>query len=318
MPALLTHYLFAKGLRENPSPAFLLGAQGADPYFYYAQRRKRDHTEEVRAYALFIHRHDFSALIGECLDYANSSGDDKEMLLDFISGFLSHYCLDRLCHPYVFYRSGFDLEKGYVPPFTAAHAKLESYIDAMLGWKHGLDAIHMERVLEIPEKDLKAISKMLFVCQSKVESKDGIDENTYSISVKDCGGTMAFLNRPRWLKRMLVRLLRGSRSQAYCLIYPRRLSRKEKSLDLLNESHSVWRDPVSGEERHLSFEELFLPARELYLKMEEALAMDEEGSKIAARLSELYGGIDFDGTPEGKRKAYFRQSFDEFPKGSDD
>ena len=102
MPSNYAHYRFAQRMvdlldeRVWKEPAlYYAGCHGADPMFYYNAfapnpiRRIADDHHAITGKALFTRECD--RLRGNCSDAQFA----------FLMGFLTHYCLDSTCHPFV-------------------------------------------------------------------------------------------------------------------------------------------------------------------------------------------------------------------------
>ena len=99
---------------------------------------------------------------------------------------MSHYVLDRTCHPYIFYKTGFPL-KGTI--FSIYHSLLETDIDVLMEENFN-DKPSFKEMLKVDNKDLKLVSKMMKALADYL-NKDRIDEKSYYHSVK----TMLTVNR---------------------------------------------------------------------------------------------------------------------------
>ncbi len=107
MPAFSTHYAFAcetvQGIQKEldfklNEQAYLLGAQGPDVFFFHRILCAVP-GKSLRKQGSAIHR-EKPSLIFESLGNAFKNGSDIEK--SYIIGFITHYSLDRMCHPYVY------------------------------------------------------------------------------------------------------------------------------------------------------------------------------------------------------------------------
>lgn len=144
MPDIITHYIFgldtAQNLKNTPlypylkenRDLFLIGLQGPDPIYYHHLRKKdtkayiasKMHTEKTGDFLV-------SALC-QVKKYDISSKEFGQGL-SYLSGFICHYILDSMAHPYIFYLSGRYLED--VPDtfkYMGLHRKVELAIDTIL------------------------------------------------------------------------------------------------------------------------------------------------------------------------------------------
>lgn len=304
MPAALTHYLFALQNKENIKDvdAFFLGTQGPDPFFFYGMVpwRKKIEPKKIQGYGEELHHSDFSLIYARMIAYAHSQEDEKKaMLLDYLKGAWAHYCLDRVCHPYIFYRSGFDengLLKGH---FGYAHKVFEALMDATLKKEHDLPSPSF--AMRIPKKKGIEISKMW-----NQGSPDVLSEDTFYESVRDYRSVESFLQSKTGLKRALWKML-GKESALYAFSYPVFLKKKE-GLDVLNKQKRDWRDPVNGNVYDLSLTEMFEEAKKLYQEGVKVILTPKSLENASTSLAFLENGIDHDGCPFSKKKIYLHKS----------
>lgn len=310
MPAIITHYTFAKEVMKEPSrlykEALYVGAQGPDPFFFFGQYpfKKREHAKEVDSFGTALHDMDISPVYQALLDYANAS-KDKELLYSYIEGLFLHYSLDRECHPYIFSKAGYASE----PParkkhYSASHCRLESYLDILLGKKYGTFTYHTDRLLALPEDQLQAISAMWSKVNATTLKNPYIDSQAFASSLKDYRKVMHFVNSPHRFKRFLIALLVGKDSQPYCMNFPSHFSKSEQALDYFNEKHAAWPAPATGQMRTDSFFDDWAKAQADYEKILPLLAKAKTGAKILPELTAFVGDIDHDGIHPSEKIAY--------------
>lgn len=139
MPGYDTHYLFGvhsyrrmtddtvtKNSIKEHKGIYTMGLFGPDIFFYYA-------TEVVAArknIGSLMHTTKTDIFFKNMITYMDlHRGAAKEIATSYICGFLSHYMLDCICHPYVYWRTDYlHKDKNYFEK----HFSLESDIDVML------------------------------------------------------------------------------------------------------------------------------------------------------------------------------------------
>lgn len=144
MPDIITHYIFGldtmqsikhtsicKCINKNRD-LFLLGLQGPDP-FYYHRLLKKDNKAYI---ASRMHTEKTGDFLMSALCYIKKlEPSDKAFneCLSYISGFVCHYILDSMLHPYIFYFGGRRIDG--IPEtyaYTGLHRKIELAIDTIL------------------------------------------------------------------------------------------------------------------------------------------------------------------------------------------
>lgn len=138
MPGYDTHYLYGINVyRRVPNcmvknainmnrGAYALGVLGPDIFFYYA-------TEVVAArknIGSLMHTNNTGIFFKNMIEYTDRKrGSEKDIAVSYLSGFLSHYTLDCVCHPYVYWKTDY-LHKG--KDYLQKHFSLETDIDILL------------------------------------------------------------------------------------------------------------------------------------------------------------------------------------------
>lgn len=131
-----------------------------------------------------------------------------------------------------------------------------------------------------------------------------LKETAFEESYREYNQVSRLLWSKKGIKRALLKPLLGAKSKPYSLIYPPSLKPFE-ALDILNESHSVWKDPVSGEERLSSVEDLFEQAHQDFLEVHGWLLKAKQGKDVTLDLKDWAKNLDHDGTPFGSTKKYY-------------
>lgn len=301
MPAALAHYLFAKDTENPLDGAFRLGTQGPDPFFFYGMVpwRKRKLTKEIQALGEEIHHSDFASAYAAMIAYAKNEApeEDRSSLLSYLKGILAHYALDRSCHPYIFYRSGFDQEGRLTGHYGFAHKEFEALLDLTLSEKFSFSRSPV-KAMKIEEDLAKKIS--LLWAKS---AYPGVGEDTFYASYKDYLTIENFLQSRSGWKRPIWKML-NKEGAMYGFTYPHS-AKKEESKDVLNLSKKPWMDPCTGDSSCESFLDLMKKAREYYLKGLAILESNSSLTEMESSLSSWQGGIDHDGGFFGVRKTHF-------------
>jgi hypothetical protein len=112
MPAYLTHRVAGEkvlnklpGAVENEK-AFYLGCQGPDMLFFRDFQPWRAPRKSLRI-GLRMHKERVRELFEVALDYAKQYQDeDRGELIAYITGFITHYAIDKNTHPFVYGKAG--------------------------------------------------------------------------------------------------------------------------------------------------------------------------------------------------------------------
>lgn len=243
MPGPITHYLFGletskhikplpvyKIIKQNRS-LYLLGLQGPDPIKYYATKKSNlsyictlMHTDKTRDFIL-------SALT--YIKNLNPDSEEYNECLSYMCGFICHFVLDYMLHPYIYYISGKE---------PLHHQKVELGIDAeFLKEKFDLDAKH----LKINKHVLKDIDLNLNICKLYGETLLAIYNvekggDLFKASYKDMRRHYSF-----HLASFVSKLLHSLQT----------LQIEENTY--LNKQKRVWHHPVTGNVYTFSVDQIF-------------------------------------------------------------
>ncbi|MBW7573487.1 zinc dependent phospholipase C family protein [Caproiciproducens faecalis] len=266
MPAAITHFLHAQRVLEhlqktetnlewNPE-AFFWGAQGPD--FLYCHRYfPWQKGENLRTYAEKLHRTNPSkilSLMREC--YRKQS--NKEMTLSYIDGFLCHYSLDRICHPFV--QSGVLalLAQDATQGEEILHNQIESALDVIL-LRYEKSALPTEFDLKqtVP-KDCSVQLHIADLYAYLLHGLFGVEDAGLLLyqATKDCRKVFGLLNDRTTLKQALLeRRERNGKRTISC--HFRGISEGD-DCDYANILHQEWNWPAdSGTARDDSFLDLY-------------------------------------------------------------
>ena len=141
MPGFITHYLFGcetiknikdsgirKILKDNKN-IYALGLQGPDIFFYFPY----SFTGNRKRLASVMHVYDTGRFFNNLIEEIEKLKDkDKNVGIAYLLGFLGHYSLDTICHPYIYYRTGY-LNKG--KDYFGKHTDFETDVDFLLMYR---------------------------------------------------------------------------------------------------------------------------------------------------------------------------------------
>ena len=308
MPAIYFHYITYDLVYDRHNPyrrAAMLGAQGADPFFYFGRGLcRRKNGIENRKMGDNLHHINIPESIEAMIEYANRKENEVErnILLNYIKGYLFHYCIDKNCHPYIFYRSGFatnqdENQKHYL----ILHCRFESELDLAILNRYHHQRFHPIECLLVKRRTLKLISEMYyFVAQKVFYPCSFFSRKTFYKSVKDMR-TVYYITYSRlgFKKRFFERRFPNRHINAISLPM-----KEDKSLDLMNLSHSLWRDPVTGYTSDLSIIDMVENAKRDYEHCKNYTEILDK-SVLHNYLLKFTHDTDFDGSKIGSKKFYY-------------
>lgn len=297
MPSLFTHAYFGYENEKEGKQAYLVGTQGPDPFFYYgvslSWRKKR---KLVREFGSFLHHLDPARVFAFMEQYiAQKTGEEREVLQDYFRGYLSHYCLDRTFHPYVYAIAGLGKEKKEKYQCTLRHTKMESEIDYCIrefGWQRKKP----KELLSLKEKEALWVSHMMKQVAVKFFYQgEAIPENCFALALKDMRFVTAILYSEKGKKGAFFHLFHHTLFDTMTL--PKKMEEEEKKR-LKNEDHTPWKNRITGEKHHESMDELWEKAKAFYVQVQ---------SRPHLSWEELVGEIDYDGFPISQKAAFFNE-----------
>lgn len=172
MPGFAMHYLFGaetfheltdkdeKRILRNHRGAFGLGLQGPDLFFYYLPC----YIHKVNIGSV-MHRYESNRFFSCLLKAAEElQGEDGNTAFAYVCGFLGHYTLDRILHPYVYSRTRYNPEGGKNNAYYETHFEMETRLDIVwLQDKRGAgpQQFHAERTINVSKAEVRIISELL-------------------------------------------------------------------------------------------------------------------------------------------------------------
>ena len=132
MPEIVTHYYFGQQVLQDLQDdtkswiipeLYEIGVRGPDP-LGIVHFRNPPVWKRVHGKSNWMHTKGCGKLFRNLADIARKAEiREQALLFSYLSGFLTHYCLDSVCHPYVIYRAGAGKE------CLGNHRSLEHAID---------------------------------------------------------------------------------------------------------------------------------------------------------------------------------------------
>lgn len=273
MPGFTTHYLFGANTYKNLKnsslkkticdnhAAFSLGLQGPDLFFYYLPSYVI-HENNIGSVA---HIEETGAFLEHLLRSVNLFPDKKEAAIAraYVMGFIGHYLLDCLCHPYIYWRTHY---QGRTPDYHGCHMNLEVDIDTELleFYKQKLPSEFRQRsTIMLTRREVRTIATILYYVYSMTYPDLKITYTAMRIAIRSMqAGTKLFYD-PHGKKKVVARKL-----EAVTLGYPL------LSPMIPSDSLQFYRDPLNlhQQEWHNPWDTAFCSNASVPELMEEAQA----------------------------------------------
>lgn len=313
MPALLTHDYFGKDVYkrlpagfssvfEDEASArdgydlFLLGNQGPDPFFY---TQMTPSFKIGKRFGSLMHREKTSETL-ECLRRVTLSIPQpaQSLLLAYMLGFVCHYTLDCIMHPFVFSQQfavcdagvkGLDRRDGSI-----VHAQIEADLDMMmLHRRRGVgisEYDYTDHVLMASEEGLALLDSFYQALAHEVYATD-LFPAAFTQGVHDMRLTIRVLYSPRGIKRTLIGVVERSvaRHSFAQAMSPR--TDVGDTCDYDNQVHAEWTNPFNGATSIAGFLDLYEQARIAALLNIEALLAGKPTLDITK-------GLNFEGSTD--------------------
>lgn len=275
MPDLITHSVCAEDgvslldssdIKEEVlkrKNLLYLGAQGPD-FFFYHRPYPWNGKSKIKNIGTLLHIQRTGEFIVACLDYIKRGKYEKtdyHNLIAFISGYISHYALDTLGHPYIFYFSGVHNEnKPETAKYSIFHKKLEIIIDILVSKERTTEGFNKRKAFEfLPvAKDLPEIIGRLMSETIADIHKQEVPSRDILCAYKDMRSSIKLLYDPTGIKAKLIGILelflnkKGTYTKA---IYPNKI---DENIDCLNKLNKSWNHPCDlSAKTKVSFLDIF-------------------------------------------------------------
>lgn len=287
MPDIYAHSVFALRMMETMSDqfkkmiesnldAYKWGAMGPDPFYYYGQLIPKRNSQLVRRIGGLLHTTHIETFFLQLFKTLKES--ESDCVKSYLLGYLSHYYLDKTCHPFIFYRSGFGTTKDDMFFYSSMHKNYEMGLDAQLLYELEQDRFSRYRLYKnIPLSiDLEAVyaymssvvSELFDINISQGDVRSAFKQNHHVIKL--------FANyRPLFMS--LTHILPYKTKLTLSSVLP--IYRVEH--DYLNLSHATFKDPCTGIESNCDFLELMRAAQKAMQRLVDAIDLNSVEALIA-------------------------------------
>lgn len=277
MPRAITHYLFAmdclkslnkdtQNMIKNNLDMYILGSQGPNLFDYYNDLSFMN-RKNMSKISYLVHNKEVNLFFNNMLMFCNNTSIEyllndsqfKDISLSYIYGFLSHYILDKTCHPYIYsLQKKIKSRYKYKTPF-ALHKSIETHIDKLilLEFKN-LNTYEFHDYLDInlSSNELLVLCEMYMYLISSVYKK-----NISLTDIKKSYYTFVKVEKkinsyPSLFSRFYLYIKNGLSRKSYInnKIY---FNYATCINDLININHSLWKDPFTSCNSEKSFIDLY-------------------------------------------------------------
>lgn len=111
--------------------------QGHDIFYFYFSLNLK-YGKFIRDKGKFFHRNDTKLFFINMVKYINENNlENNSDVMSFLYGYICHYSLDYITHPYIVHKSGrFKKNDKSTYKFNSKHSDIESYIDCYMIYKN--------------------------------------------------------------------------------------------------------------------------------------------------------------------------------------
>ena len=317
MPNVITHGLLARqvlnllpdsvvkdAIVKYPQ-AYLFGSNGPDFLFYYNVWPWLDQKENHRVgeFGEMMHRSKINEFTDAMVNKAMElSGQAKSIFTSFIAGYLTHWSLDTVAHPFVFYRSGKIAGKT-----KYWHFRFESMLDSLM-----VKEVFKDDLAKYPTKDFMRLSSLekKVIASNVSETFNSVYMEAMKVDeaikcMNHAYGVLHVLFDPhtRWFH--WVQKFEKKKGIFWKFSSHMVIGELDETFDVLNKKHSIWRNPTDPQSEHTeSFMELFEVAIERAVTV--IGRFDEILNKKAVSMANVIQERQFNtGTNDGKKMIVF-------------
>lgn len=259
MPDIVMHHHFGKvvysGLNEEVKKAIYntdlydFATVGPDAFFF-VHFLKNKSLRENKAFGDYMHNHRSRDFFIKMIEISKVDYN----MFNYLCGFVTHYYLDTLTHPYIFYCTGkYDLDDDSTAIYRGLHTKME----------RAMDCYAIENYYDSKPNTFKIYKKILKLKRISKNSKESFDR-LYSTIYGKTDGFRYVNSAIKWQRRFyrfiydpfgLKQKILAKKDDGVSLIDYTQLSYYNKQLDLneydiFNFKHKTWCNPVDKEMRH--------------------------------------------------------------------
>ena len=292
---------------------FLFGCQGPDPFFFYhpLPTGDKEKHKKVRKLGSILHHEHINDTFRILLEMSKES--QNEIDIAFVAGFLCHWALDSVAHPYIFYSTD-----SLTEDILAAHQIFETMIDRGILDVNGLEKTDYQtyKLLKHPDEMYERVSN---IYQRIFKEIDGLDVEKEDIisSYKTFYKVQKLFYDPNNRKFKVIGVLEkmvGMDGVGTSMIIP---AKYDDELDAMNFKHAEWIHPCDDTVKSTeSFEELGSKAASLGIVVLENYEKYLAGEAGVEDILDVIGNRTFEtGLQPGVEMKYFKRDLEKNEEG---
>jgi hypothetical protein len=259
MPNIATHGLLAQDVLDNAPftrlaqlierypKAYFLGSNGPDLLFYYHSLpwQSKAGADRFNRMGNLVHSQKIDEFYRKAVEIIQAipHGETRQIMTVYLAGHLTHWSLDTVAHPYVFYKTG--AIQGATKYW---HFRLESMIDTLMVKQtkgYLLSKFDMPSLVKVDETTKEAVAQLYRPILSDVFGEEASEEE-----LKECVTSIhtlaSYLYDPYTIKFPLVQFgesLLGVKWKFSGHIVTGKMDLKR---DVLNLNHATWKHPCDA------------------------------------------------------------------------
>ncbi len=268
MPSITTHFIQSEEvykklnkeekehIKDNKT-IYNIFAQSHDFLFYYIFNKK------IKSLGHYAHHHETqNYLLNIVKEIKSHSLEQNPKIMAYLYGVITHYSLDTVCHPYIFYKTGvYRKHEKWTHKYKGEHNHIEKELDAIYYEKYFHKKYNRcninKEIIKNPEFS-KELIELINNVYKKTYNEDNIGE-AYFKSINQCKIVNTLVVHDFFgIKKaiyMLIDLI-ARRRIGYISSYSNHILKPRKSW--LNEEHKTWNHPCFKDKKYTySFDDLF-------------------------------------------------------------
>lgn len=262
MHSRLTEELLKELTSDIDTNIAFLGSQGPDPLYYKSASKYHDIANN-------IHRYNTRRFFKTMTNYVKEN-NTKETF-SFLVGFISHYAMDVVIHPYVYYHVGvFNKNDPSTKHMRGLHLKYERSIDCLL----------IKKELNIPARKfnltkkyfpIKSVPKevsdlIAYTLKKELKVENGFD--LYASGVKMMYLNFKYMVADRFgIKKQFYKIFDFFSKKGDMFYSDLSYFNHLEQYDYHNDAKKEWRHPLTNEVFTTSIEDIFAEAKVFALHM---------------------------------------------------